>query len=603
MALGASIAANGQERDLPTTYAFDKRDIFVTQYRSLPELLQRRTQQFPVLTGGFGQFDGIRLLGASPWQLALVMGNRPLADPRGGSVPLELLSVEDIGEVAIKTGAQAIGESPTPTLQALAIEPAQFNHATPYIRWWYTQGAGDMLATDVTLSQNLADGTNVTLGVRRAGGNGVFQSTGYDVWNIRAMVRHALTDVTSIVITYNGASFNTDVWGGVRDEQGSSLSPSLAIPVYVGLRDEHRRHDLAISIANVLSNHWSVRTTLWAQRHDLLRLRPSSFSHHNEDTTLGNVFRSLSAGATMLVNGRWNDVTLTGGASLSQEQSDDSPWFQQRQGNIGALHGLASIPLGRTITFGVSGRLDAIYGTVSSGVGGQITIRPDTNTSIALDIANGAERLPATLFVTEPTYQSTLINVNARNMHDWGSVRILAWYRHSSGAPRMIINRVSDVVSGGTIPFSISSDGRGEQSSFGAVVSGMFSIGMIRCEPTIRAEHRDEQNLVSTDVQGEVRVLYRYSTGSNWVDIGLRGIVFGPTMLDRWVAPSWIVVRDGTRRNWVTNGLDAELVARVGNASVRLSYENMFGQPFTTIAMAPAFGGNFRLSLTWAFFD
>ncbi len=584
-------------------YAFDKRDIYTTQYRSLPELLQRRTQQMPVFTGGFGQSDGVRLYGASLPQLSLLYSGRPMADPRTGSMPLELMSVEDIETVHIMVGSQSIGTSATPTMQAVRIQPAQFNHATPYVRWWYTQGSGDLLATDVTLSQNVAPTTNVTLGIRRAGGNGVFEGTEYDAWNMRASVRTAVSSATQVHVTYQGALFNSSLWGGVQDDAGSSLAPSLAVPVHTNVRDEHRRHDVAATATHTFDGSWQATATAWGQVHDLLRLRPAAFAAADEDSTVGNVYRSTGAGGVVRLAGKLGAIGLDAGASVMHERSDAGPWFGGRDGVVQALYGRTMMALTGQIELAVSARLDVIAGQAASGFGGLLTYRLDSSSTIRVDVSNGIERVPATMRSVLDMFRTTLVVVDAQKRHAWGSVRLQAWHRITTDGPLTGIERIDGGLGSASTPFRLVTSGVGEATSTGGIASTVFTIAGLRWEPVVRVESRLEQGRRSTDLQGELRAMYRYYAGKNWVDIGLRGIVFAPSTLDRWVAPSWGFVRENTERGWVTNGLDAELVASVGNASVRLSYENILAQPFTTVAMAPAFGGNFRLSLTWAFFD
>jgi len=586
-------------------FDISKRDAFHTQYRSMPELLQRQTLHHPVLTGGFGQHDGVRLLGAQSHELTYMRAGRPLADPRTGSMPLEIMSVEDVERMTIIVGSDAVGLGAQPSMQTVSIQPATFDHATPYVRWWYTQGAGDMLATDVTASQNVAPNLNVTLGLRRAGGNGVFDGTDYDVWNFRGSVRIAMSPQTHVLVEYANTIFSGDVWGGVSDAAGSSLSPGTALPLYRNLRDGHRRHDATATISHKLDTAGTsvLSATAWVQRHDLLRLRPETFFVDAQDSVGGNVYRSGGVGGVVRYNQRVGQATVRIGASAQTMASDQGPWFAERAGGQVAAFGHVDMPLGERLALVGAARIDVVGTSAAPGIGAGVVLQPDSASYLRLDVSRSNRARAAVEQVPAGLDAEFMVVFDARRKHSWGDVRFTAWYRVLPESPAMSLQTIPDLAAGVSVPYRLTFDGTAQRVLAGGTVGTELNWLGLRFSPLVRLNIQSDVGTSRSDVQGELRAVYRYTAGSNWVDIGLRGIVFAPTVTDRWVAPQWYFVAGTLERGWITNGLDAELVAAVGNASVRLSYENIFNQPFMTVARAPAIGGNFRLTLTWAFFD
>jgi hypothetical protein len=63
-----------------------------------------------------------------------------------------------------------------------------------------------------------------------------------------------------------------------------------------------------------------------------------------------------------------------------------------------------------------------------------------------------------------------------------------------------------------------------------------------------------------------------------------------------------MVSRDVTQA-LTTNGVDAYVSATVGNADIRLAFENVLGVPWFSVAGYPEISRNFRLSVHWSFFD
>ena len=163
------------------------------QYGQLAEALHKGTSWTPLSHGGFGQNDGLSVMGGMNVDLGVSINGRPLSEPWSGAYQLVQAQPAGLERVELLTGTDAVGLAPSMTLTALNMQSMIHNSATPYTSLWYHQAGGDIVAMDGTFSQNVAENFNVTLGVRRSGANGRYLNTDFDIWNIRAAIRWTMS--------------------------------------------------------------------------------------------------------------------------------------------------------------------------------------------------------------------------------------------------------------------------------------------------------------------------------------------------------------------------------------------------------------------------
>ncbi|MCX6140382.1 MAG: TonB-dependent receptor, partial [Candidatus Kapabacteria bacterium] len=200
------------------------------QYGQLAEALYRGTHWTPLSHGGFGQNDGLSVMGGLNVDLGVSINGRPLSEPWSGTYQLVQAQPAGMERIEILTGTDAVGLAPSMTLSAMNMQSMIHNSATPYTALWYHQGGGDIVAMDASFSQNVAENLNVTLGVRRSGANGRYVNTQFDIWNIRAGIRWTLSARSHLSVSYELASLNTGLWGGLRTVGLSSEFTEDAAP-------------------------------------------------------------------------------------------------------------------------------------------------------------------------------------------------------------------------------------------------------------------------------------------------------------------------------------------------------------------------------------
>ncbi len=383
----------------PTERVFDlgKSDRRMVQYRSLDELLIRSTPYQPLSHGGNAQHNAISVVGGTNADLGLSINGRTLVDPWSGAMAMAQLPPEMAERVEVLTGVHAIGLASSLTLSAANVQEVIHSTPTPWVALWYAQGGGEVLAADVELSQNVAPGMNVTLGVRRSGALGRYLSTGFDIWNVRAGVRWTLADLTHLNVSYQLASLNTELWGGLRtiiplDQLTERTSP----PVFASLQDESRRHDLTATLVHAFdadTTH-SITAQVYGTATSMLRLRDTTMSVGPEDPAGAVTFHGAHTGMLLRSDHRLGFGRFRLGAGIDLMDVNATPYTSATTDLRPQVFAHARVPVGAALTFLASGRLTVAEGNVLAGAGAGVEWTPSAGSSVLADVST-AQRPPS----------------------------------------------------------------------------------------------------------------------------------------------------------------------------------------------------------------
>jgi hypothetical protein len=103
---------------------------------------------------------------------------------------------------------------------------------------------------------------------------------------------------------------------------------------------------------------------------------------------------------------------------------------------------------------------------------------------------------------------------------------------------------------------------------------------------------------------------YEYVVGRSVLRLGVRARMMTGFRGERFITPLWTYVRDderttasSTEQGITGNGLDILAGAEVGNAYIRVTYQNALGQQYFFVPVYPMYSSVLRLSVTWTFFD
>jgi len=584
----------------PPAVVISKADRRHVRYTNLSELLERSLLLPRLSHGGFGGYDAPSMFGGEQRDLTVYQDGRPLVDPWAGGPALSSLAPEGANSHDIVTGTDAVGLAPTSTLTAVNMPTSIHNTAVPYSSLWYAQGGGGLIAADVTLSQNVAPNLNVTVGLRRNGAIGIYDRTDFDVWNGRVAMRAILIAQTHLAIRYDVTSHNSDQWGGLRqDVPLFSTTEVSAQPRYQTLRDETRRHDLSAMVTHVFDADTTVVFTaqVYGTSLALLRLRDSTTATNQEDGS-SYVVRSRNYGGITRLEFSLGPVRLAAGATSDILTSDRFVEADRANEDVTtALFAHGRLALDSTLTLRAAARTDVRWGKVLTGFGSALRWAPSRSVDVDIDVAT-AQRAPTLAEGRDlDPERHLLMSVTAR----LEGFRLLAYRR--TVASTILANDIVDQFGTAVSTKSITA---GERTTTSVGLSYKTTIGDITIEPLLRLTETTQDGVTDERlpaVAGRLDVSYRYAIGNNSVQLGIVGAMMSPLRSRTWSPISWQYTSTTLRQNAIVNGLDLYLAAVLGNATVRVGYENVFAQRQYTVAMYPDIVRNISVVLHWTFLD
>ena len=582
-----------------------KADRRFVQYRSASELLSRGSHLMPISHGGNAQHNTVSIAGGLNADIATSFNGRPMVDPWNDAFHLMQIAPEGLERIEILTGTDAVGLGGSMSLAAMNLQEIRHNSATPYTSLWYSQGGGELIAVDGTFSQNVARGLNITFGVRRSGtAEPRYTNTGFDVWNVRAAVRYTATDRTHLSVSYNLASLNTGLWGGLRTGFDlDSLTERTAPPVFFNLQDESRRHDLTATIVHLFDadTTFTVTGQVFASVNNVLRLRDTTLRTSITDTVDNFVVNGSQYGVLARADYRLGATRLRVGVGADYLGANQSVYTQEVDEVRPQVFGHIRIPLSSSLSFSGAGRVEQRHTNTLVGVGAALTLSVGDESWIKADLST-AQRAPT---AGEGFSLSPERHILATLTSRWVAPSITfegqAFYRLVSDRLLTTSDRDADQFIRSTSTFN------GPNASVaGVTAQANFTSTWFELRPIVRAFVTQSNGIADDRFPGFMAELYAagvYRLGSNSVRLGVRGLIQTGMMGQQYVPTTSTYTTPVGRQDIVNNGLDLFLTAILGNASIRFSYENLLASRWYIVAVAPEIISDIRLSVTWSFFD
>lgn len=581
-----------------------KEDLRRVQYQQLADALVRTTPWSPLSHGGFGQHDGVSVLGGRNADLSVGINGRSLREEWSGMYQLVQAQPASIDRIELVMGTDAVGRASAMSLSELNLSTITHNTATPFTSLWYHQGGGNLVAVDGTISQNVADGVNVTLGIRRSGGEGAFSRTGFDIWNVRAAMRWTISSQTHALLTYQLASLNTNLWGGLtKASMPTSVVDIATIPVYDALRDETRRHDVSVHVAHMFDQDSTsiLRTTAYLSSSSLLRLRDSALFVNAADTLVGLGMSGQNIGVQVRLDQRISDVHMHLGASIDAHQLEAQTYAQSFTEVVPQFFGHLRVPVASWLDVRAAARLQLDQGSLRTGGGLAAEMRLD-NIRLLADISTITRSAAASEGRALNPERQLLAMLRASS--DAAAIRwsVTAFARSIANPIRTLPSLQIDE----RIITTASYQGT-TRSVIGLVGTATWRFGPIEVVPTIRLQSSSADSASEgADVpacMADIAIGYVYEAGFSTVTLGVRSTVITRHWAPQFVPLTWTYVRAQNEAPLQYDGLNLFLSARVGNATVRASYENILGQRWYTTSLAPEVTRALRLSVDWSFLD
>lgn len=581
--------------------ALRKQEIRTVHYENLADLLRRATSWMPLRNGGFGQYDAVSMLGANPGQTVVSLDGRPLNDPWSGQFHLSQSPVGSLEQIEFLYGTDAIGLSTSAASTLINTQSVIYNSSKPFMSMWYHQGAGDLVAANIVFAQNIAKGLNVSVNVRRAGGRGRYQRTDFDQWNLDLQSRWTIDARQSLLVRYGLATLNTQVWGGIDTSADVSTFEETTPVSLIGdrsLQDESRRNDLTATYRRQLGDDSTsiLSAQAYVSGQSMHRnLGPVLALVAGDTSSVCNI-GGLNSGLVLRLDRSLGDLRLRAGSHFAVRSVDSSTITPaitsiEPEAFVHAVYTVMPTILLRSAlrVHSVSESAAFSYGFGASLLSATTSVKADISTfrqaPSAIQDRFGVRSERHTMAVIDAA--TTLGSVSAQ---------LIGFYRQIGD-----VVELSEVGPGGTPRFLNS----GSRTVSGLLIRTDTRIAGVDITPRLRYQQTsaDLPSMISSMTMLDCAVSYEYRTSANSIRFGVMASWMPASSLPAYNPLYWAFQQGTGLTASQFDGASAFMTAHVGNASLRISYENIIGNRWQTVQNAPELMRVFRLSLDWSFVD
>ncbi len=589
----------------PAATVVTKYDISLWDYDGLYEIVERATHALPLSLGQAGGMNHVSFYGADPREVAVGYNGRSLVDPALGLYNLEHFPVEGLERVSVMTGTYAVILADDASGAYINLEEIRYNTNRPYTRIWYHQGGYKHIASDGVFSQNISERLNIALGFRRQSARGRYENSFFDAWNLRGALRWNVSDYTNISLSDVFTSHFTETNGGVDWNASAGSANELTAEVEYSALDEHvYRHDLTLAISSYLSQDSSTSVSgsvyyshaLWEKdRVQALRLSPA-------DSSNLVAFTTRRVGVTGQFEQHFRALLLVAGGKIEQLANERTVYFADNRDIESSAFGLVTLfPHSQVkLSAGIRARFSEEKVHMSAGM------RAETELGERLQLWADLSRSVRTPSVLEGTELQNEDHLLALVGLGWKSGRhgadLTAFYRNEQNA----VVAVPVLTTTGTVVNTSFANATDPVNTIGAILSYEGRVGSFVASAFANAAYRTaagERIETFPLLYAGLTVMYEYTVGRSALRAGVR--VRGLTSFtgNRYVPLTWSYIPVQEESGVKGNGLDLLAGATLGNAAIRLSFNNVFGQTYYYVPFYPQEEGAFRLSVSWAFLD
>jgi len=307
-----------------------------TDAKYLGDLLWRLPGFYLRDLGEAGKPNQYTAFGLDWGSIPILLDGRPLNNPLTGAVNLYDIPIESIEQVEILDGADALmygGQG-----AALNLVTRQYNNNRPVTKLRYMQGPFEYGLTDGLFTQNVARGTNVMVGLQRHVSDGRFTNSAYDSWHVRSRVRYNYSDRLNIALSHFYSSATNGMNGGIDTTSPSQFDEVSALVQSPNANDDVSRHDVTLNGIARLFRDTSSTTQFSFYFSEIDR------SYNNPDSISQRTTSSLM-GARLLQNNTLGGITTTVGADIQRERLQGNRFMSSEGEYRAALFGKTEFDL------------------------------------------------------------------------------------------------------------------------------------------------------------------------------------------------------------------------------------------------------------------
>ena len=589
-----------------SSFEIRKEQVLFENYYSVTELFYSKLPVFPLSLGSYGQFNHFSFLGSAPNNVSFAFNNRQLNDFEYSSYNPEIFPAEFFEKIEIFTGSDAVIFSDNSSGAYFNIQEIRYNTKTPYSKIWITQGGYEFLGVDGIFSQNIMKNWNFTFGFRRLSSDGRFTNSKLDSWNVRAILRWNPSNLTSISLTENYTNHGIGTNGGVNKSKSNNIFDELDSEVNFSDLDERVfRNDLTLTFNSILTNDSSnsissnvyVTNSLWDKH------RSRNLFLNLEDSLYNYSYNSTLLGVNAHYEGKYGEKLINRiGLEFNFNNIDKTPYFSGYSGLSHSYFAHLQYLLDKNLTFSGGMRIknqkdhwSFSYG-IKSIFGISSTIKVETDFSIS-------ERIPSLQEGINLNNESHILGIiNSKFELEEFDISIIGFYRNIKNeiVAEPITNENSEVIN--TAFKNIPQTNIVGVNIYSRITlfTDIFLLPFMNITVSNSDDIGDKRfPLLFMGLKTYYRIIKGKSQLNLGVDVSMltsfKGEVFFP------ITRAYLPNSDLSQIQ--TNGINIFAEAKLGNAFVKVTYQNALSQGYYYVPYYPQIDRNFRISVSWSFFD
>ncbi len=588
-----------------TTYkSWNKRDLLKYNYAGLTDLVNLSLPTYSRHLGYFGQYNNFSLMGSNGFN-SLCINSRDISNLSFNSINLEMFSPEMAENIDFYTGSDASILSNRGG-SVINLQEAVFNTKTPFTRFWFQDAVTDFVSFDGLISQNLDSNSNFYFGFKTQTSNGIFANTWVNSWNIRSGYRINFDTLSSLSIQYLFNNHGLGLNGGVDFENSQTPYSSLgAVPNFAGMNERTFRNDLSITYSKVFNDNSALTSNIYYTNSELHRQLPNVFldiNENNKNKQVSNIFGFNNKYELQLFKG----LILRNGIDLSYNFAQESKFTREINELRYAAFSNAKLDFSDNIIIsgGIRFYLENQTNYLNFGAKTLFILNENNNITIDYSITNSPN---SNLNVNIDKFESNnLLFAEYRYNNQTQIFKLNTFFRNIADRPifnfvsnesqvNIILSRYIDQsLLGGFVEFGdrLSNSIFFEFDTLSILFSGNYQIEL----NDIKYKELP-QFWVSISPSYTIRIV------ESVVKVGIDFKLFGSKTGFNYspITHSWF--ENNVNEEITNNGIDAFANAKLGNAIVKLTFQNILNSAFYQVPLYPNLGRNIRLSVFWSFYN
>jgi outer membrane receptor protein involved in Fe transport len=588
----------------------NKRELQFPPYSDLSEILYEFTPGYPLSLGLFGKYNHISMFGALPNNTNVRFNGRRFDDMAFNSTNLTHLPPEFMENIEIYVGSDAVIYGDNASGALINFQEMRYNTKAPYTRLWFQQAAFEYVAADAIFSQNFEKNWNLTLGVRAMAHDGNYDNTWLESWNVRANLRWNPSDRSSISFTQNYVNQGSGSNGGVSEFDLSSATDGeldifdrlTANPIFPNMNERIFRYDATLSgslflagdSASAVSGSVYFANFLWDNGLDepFVTLNDSVEYYSRE---------SYLVGAKGQYEQKLSDIfILRAGGDLYYNSMEETIINEELKGVVLSGFGHATFNINEALSLSGGVRLQFVRDEQVASSGAKLNYRIDDKSSLFFDMSR-SERLPTAIEGFSLQREKNLLFLVGSKFDLGFDLSLGAFYRITNDPIMAVPSELNEYGNAINIDF-VNAEQRNILGGYFKVISEPLEDIFFELEAQVHVNDENYEKLYPT-LLADLKVYYELRRNRSVLRLGAE---FG--VISEFNGYRYFPLKKGYYLSEYTigtspMGLNVFARAKLGDAYVRISYDNILSSGYYYVSIYPTLTGNIRMTVSWPFFE